>query len=314
MRTSVRSSAAALSLATMATAALDKPVINPTFPGGGLDSLAPGLMDSLQIKANTWKAWDNGFIAQDCKTLAEGNNVSPMDITTFEIKYDDCDDPWVMCRHKDAPLTEQNIVDMLGRLPVRFRQYVRHMLFLAGNKGAGSNGDNVVMNGDLELSVFIHEIGHSYDSHGMPQESFSTTQTWLDAYNADSAVTDAYGQSSQAENFAQQTVVALFDKYVQGGVAGINPSAQSIFNQYNTILTESGDKLNTDGSCTSRLENSPPVAQSFSARMRPASQAPNVALSPKTKVIKSIPMSEEMEIVQQDAKGKVTKKVVKLNV
>ncbi|KAM3557509.1 hypothetical protein MY1884_004496 [Beauveria asiatica] len=45
------------------------------------------------------------------------------------------------------------------------------------------------MNGDCEITVFIHETGHSLDSHALNPQ-------------ARHAVTDDHGQTSQQENFA----------------------------------------------------------------------------------------------------------------
>lgn len=306
--------ASAASLASLASAQLDKPVIDPEFPSGGLDQ---GLNDHLRAPGSSWDAWEEGWIPEDCKNMIEGTEFSVQDITPFNIHYDDCEDPWVFCRHKDSPLSEDYIVDAFGKMPVRFRSFVRHMLFVPGTESAGSSGDNVRMNGDLPITVFIHETAHSFDGHhGLPdiEGGFSASQAWLDAYNADSAVTDDYGQTSQAENFAQQTVVALFDSNVPDGVASIQPSWQSIENQFRLIQDRAADILRPDGTCTSRLENSAPVEKGGSARLRPsASTKPDVSLKGKIKVIEPVPMGADMEMAQYDASGKVVgTKVVKI--
>jgi len=309
--------ASAVSLASLASAQLDKPVIDPEFPGGGLGGLDQGLNDNLHAPGSSWEAWEEGWIPEDCKNMVEGSEFSVQDITPFNIKYDDCETPWVFCRHKDSPLSEDTIVDTFGKLPVRFRSFVRHMLFVPGTESAGSSGDNVQMNGELGVSVFIHEVAHSFDGHhGIPEieGGFSASQAWLDAYNADSAVPDGYAQSSQAENFAQQTVVALFDSNVPDGVASVQPSWQSIENQFRLIQDRAADILRPDGTCTSRLENSPSVEKGGSAKLRPsASTKPDVSLKGKTKVIEPVAMGTEMEMAEYDANGKVVgTKVVKI--
>ncbi|KAK2758796.1 hypothetical protein FQN54_003488 [Arachnomyces sp. PD_36] len=313
MRSTLASAASALSLASLAAAQLDKPIIEPEFPDGGLGSLDQGLEDNLAVPGNTWDLWDAGWIPEDCKTLAEAAEFNPLDIISFNIQYDDCEDPWVMCRHKDSEFDEQAIVDTFGKLPVHFRSFVRHMIFVPGDPSAGSAGDNVQMNGELGISVFVHETAHSMDGHGFPDiGGFSVSQIWLDAYNNDTAVPDAYAQSSQQENFAQQTVVALYDLVVPDGIGTVQPNYQAIQNQYTAIKTYGADLITPGGQCTSRLENSAPVEIGASAKMRFGAK-PDVSLSKNTRVIKPSPMKDTMELREFKSGKVVEKRVVKLN-
>lgn len=103
------------------------------------------------------------------------------------------------------------------------------MIFLPGSKLAGNSGNNIQFNGDIGITVFAHEIRHSINSHAYGTSPFSNGDIWLNNYNQDSAVTDSYSQTSQQENFTQQTVVALFDKVVPGGVGTIQSNWQAIF-------------------------------------------------------------------------------------
>ena len=58
------------------------------------------------------------------------------------------------------------MIDNFGRMPVRMRDYVRHIIALPGQKSAGSNGDNIAFFGTSNvISIFIHETAHSLDSH-----------------------------------------------------------------------------------------------------------------------------------------------------
>lgn len=280
--------ASAVSLASIASGALDKPVIDPEFPDGGLDSLAQGLTDNLaSVEGGSWKAWDAGWIPKDCKSIAEDAEFAATDIIPFDISYPDCpDDPWVFCRHKDSPMSEDTIVDIWGKVPVRMRSFVRHMVFLPGDASAGSSGDNVQMNGDLGITVFIHENAHSLDPHAFDPElgdPFSDGQTWLDAYDADSAVPDSYAQSSQQENFAQQAVVAIFDNVVPDGLGTVQPNWQAIFNQYDTLRTNIGDTIVPGGECANRLENSESVSMDDSAR-----SSLNIASKPDRSLSKNV--------------------------
>jgi hypothetical protein len=46
----------------------------------------------------------------------------------YNVHYEDCDTPWVICRHKDAPMSIEKMIDNFGRLPVRLRNLVRVQL------------------------------------------------------------------------------------------------------------------------------------------------------------------------------------------
>ncbi|ATY62579.1 catalytic domain [Cordyceps militaris] len=272
MHSSVITTFAAAALLSVASATLDKPVIKPPFPNGGLGSLGPDLMSSLKVAAHTADDWGKDYLPRDCKNLAKGAGFSPLDVSAFNIRYSDCPkQPWVFCRHKDAPLSKRDLAELFGRLPVRMRQFVRHIIALPGQRSAGSAGDNIQMNGDCEITVFIHETGHSLDSHafdpvyGVP---FSNGKAWLDAYGRDSAVTDDYGRTSQQENFAQEMVVSVYDRNVKGGIGKIQPNAQAIRNAYTTLEKYIGDIIIPGGKCTHRLENSPAVPKADSARTR----------------------------------------------
>ncbi|KAK1255616.1 hypothetical protein MKX07_007875 [Trichoderma sp. CBMAI-0711] len=300
--------AAILSILPLALAILDKPVIQPNFPGNGLASLGQGLMDHLAPTHSTWDDWGAGWIPQDCKSLVEGAGLSASDVIPFNIHYDDCAQTWTFCRHKDSPLSEITILDIFGRLPVRMRSFVRHLVFIPGAKSAGSNGDNVLLRGDIDVTVFAHEIGHSLDSHafdpsyGVP---FSTGNVWISNYNLDSAVPDPYAQTSQQENFAQQTVISLYDKVVPGGIGTIQPNWQAIFHQYATLEGYIGDVIIPGGTCTHRLTDSPPVQMSSLAKGRRAlGPKPNVALSPEVEEIEAIPMKSSITMTSFDEAGK----------
>lgn len=69
-----------------------------------------------------------------CKAEAEGNNLNPYDMEVFSITYDDCGKAWTMCRHHDAQVSQIEMIDVFGRLPVRMRDYARHVIGKLGNK------------------------------------------------------------------------------------------------------------------------------------------------------------------------------------
>lgn len=320
MRSTILSVAAASALVPLAAARLDKPVIQPNFPGGGLDSLSQDLLNNLKPTHSTNDDWGSDYLPADCKNIAKSNGFSPFDVSAFNIHYDDCSEPWIFCRHKDSPLSKIDMIDIWGRLPVRMRQYIRHIIALPGNKSAGSGGDNIQMNGPIGITVYVHETGHSLDSHAFDPKygaPFSNSDVWISNYNQDSAVTDDYAQTSQQENLAQETVVSLYDKVVPGGIGKIQPNWKAIFHQYATLQGYIGDTIIPGGTCTHRLANSAPVKKSdakVAAASEEDSNKPDVSLSDNVTEIPSIPMGDSITLTEYDDAGKpVGKKVVKLH-
>ena len=59
----------------------------------------------------------------------------------------------------------------------------------------------------------------------------------------------------QAENFAQETVIALYDKVVPGGIGSVEPNWKAIFHQYATVQDALKDNLIPGGRCRNRFAN-----------------------------------------------------------
>ncbi|KAI9874913.1 MAG: hypothetical protein M1830_009135 [Pleopsidium flavum] len=240
--------------------------------------------------------WGPGWIPQDCKQMTLDAKLNPADVETYTVHYDDCGDPWILCRHKDSPSPLTNLIDRFGRLPVQTREWVRHVIALPDSFGHAYNQDgNIAMFNIIDdLGVFVHESGHSLDLLGAYADSpLSSSTKWINEYNQDSAVPDPYAQSNQVENVAQNTVVASFNENVAGGFATVEPDWGNIFHQFATIITEAknaGGLLNPEekAACTHRLTNSAPVSQSSSSRIMARSlvgDMPDVSLSGDVKVI-----------------------------
>jgi hypothetical protein len=60
-----------------------------------------------------------------CKAVAQERNLNVYDIDVFNVHYDDCDAAWVFCRHHDAQVSLDQMIDNFGRMPVRLRNMVR---------------------------------------------------------------------------------------------------------------------------------------------------------------------------------------------
>jgi hypothetical protein len=128
----------------------------------------------------------------------------------------------------------------------------------------------------------VHESAHSLDWHAFDRsygDRFSDSQYWLDAYNIDKATTDTYGQTDQGENFAQMTVVAMYDLNVPGGIPSINSHTNDIYAQYNGIRTLIPDILRPGGTCDRFFTSSKRIAKKTAGQGPPTrkrSYPPNV--------------------------------------
>ncbi|KAL8842394.1 MAG: hypothetical protein Q9170_000522 [Blastenia crenularia] len=280
---------------------LTKPALHPN-----LDYLQQGLLDNLHPTHSTWDQWGAGWIPADCKSMTQNAGLNPVDVETFNVHYDDCSTAWVLCRHKSSPDPLINMIDLFGRLPVKTRSYVRHMIALPDPNGGhayNSNGNIALfnrVNGDL--TVFVHESGHSLDLLGAyTDKPLSSSTNWINNYNQDADVPDPYAQTNQVENVAQNTVVDSFNLNVPGGFSSVEPGYAKISHQYATVQssqTGAGNLLVPGGACTARLTNSAPVPQtSTSKRFLQGRVAlgpkPNVALPSTLAVIPSKEFSTE---------------------
>ncbi|KAH8692279.1 putative conidiation-specific protein [Talaromyces proteolyticus] len=241
---------------------LDKPALTPD-----LDYLEQGAIDNLAPTQSTNDQWGSGWIPSDCKDIANNEGKNPDDFEIYNVHYDDCDDAWVFCRHKDTPTDLITTIDIFGRLPVAMRSWVRHVLTIPGDNYAYNSNGNIAFFGTTSgiMDVAIHETGHSLDLLGAYGDQLSSSQDWLDNYNQDSNVPDNYAQTNQIENVEQNTVVSVYDKVVPGGFGSAQPNWNNIFHQYATLQGKAGDQIIPGGSCDRHLVNSETVSTSDSA-------------------------------------------------
>ncbi|KAL3489786.1 hypothetical protein BJX62DRAFT_208341 [Aspergillus germanicus] len=237
-------------------AQLPKPIMSPAVP---FDHTDPILYQHLSSTPSTYDQWGWGWLPLRCKAVAEERGLNPYDVNVYNVHYEDCDQAWVMCRHHSAQVTLQEMIDNFGRLPVRMRNLVRHQFAVPGEGlGAYTYSDlgDIVFTGDIGhlLRFWVHEVGHAVDRNINPsQGDYSSSQAWINEYNKDSYICDEYAKNNMAENFAQEVIVALFDKVVPGGIGTIVPNWNDIFHQYATVQAVMGDMLIPGGYCNRRF-------------------------------------------------------------
>lgn len=275
-------------LVASAAAQGQNPVINPEI---SRQQVWEGLTPYMPAQGAVVSVWDAGWIYESCKSEAEMRGLSPNDIEVFDVLYGDCDEPWVMCRHKAVTSpTRDEMIGIFGRLPVNTRQYIRHVNVFPdlGNGAAGLFYNYNIMfgNGYMDLYVLLHESSHALDYAARPDigSPFSGTSAWQDAYLSDSASPTPYGQGSWVEGYAEIGPLGFYDKHVPGGLGNIQPNKQQIQNQLNTYEGYLNWVLDFGGTCGSRLPNTGAVQTSNSVRINMANK-PDVSFKSNVTVL-----------------------------
>ena len=213
------------------------------------------------------------------------------------------------------------MINVFGRIPVGARQWVRHIVSLPDRKlgpflslhtwcprslihplahsktSAYNWNSNIAISTRLgdDLNIFIHETAHSLDLLGAyTARPLHTSAAWNHSYAADSHVPDPNSQTSQRENLAQNTVMAVYDLNVPGGLTPVEPGWHGVQHQVDTIEAEQkmrGNFLSDkrgQGRCTKRLENSKVVQVKGRSRVRVRVEPPDVRLSESVRVIEPV--------------------------
>lgn len=152
--------------------------------------------------------WDAGRIPESCYNITQEPgmvagicDLRQMDV--YNVTYDDCSEPWVICRCSDADEDVDRLATDFGQLPVRARENVRYVV-MSENQVVDGNpeleGISLYTQGDLviyanwsSVGLFVHESAHNLDFwiSGGGEYMFSgklyvglvfETRTWLICY------------------------------------------------------------------------------------------------------------------------------------
>ncbi|KAJ4155824.1 hypothetical protein LMH87_001051 [Akanthomyces muscarius] len=204
------------------SAPLSKPAIHPN-----LDFIEDGLQRYLPEISFTLNKWNDNRIPQECKTRVGNAN----DFDIYEMHYDDCAEPWLLCHNRNAPVSPDTIARQFSKVPIGMRQWVRLLIDVpAGSTSAYNAGGTIYINNanGRMISVLVHETAHSTNMGGFPGDNF---QSLWDGYQQDQGVPDNYAKSNMIENLAQVTVVSVFDENVPGGIQAVDPNWWKMQNQ-----------------------------------------------------------------------------------
>jgi hypothetical protein len=86
-----------------------KAVINPSLD---MDKFETPFKTAWPVTAHTIQQWPAGHTTAKCKDWAIAHNLTVTDFELFEVTYDDCSVPWIMCRHKEAPPSQEEMADV----------------------------------------------------------------------------------------------------------------------------------------------------------------------------------------------------------
>ncbi|RDB21832.1 Conidiation-specific protein 13 [Hypsizygus marmoreus] len=269
-------------VAAPALADLGKPPLRPD-----LSYLDGPFWQYLAPTQATWDQWGYGWIPQSCADEVNRNHKCAVtDVQVFNVHYNDCPTAWVMCRCNNAEMSIVNMVDAFGRLPVRYRQWIRHPIAFSDSStwAYAVNGEIVFHKNAYVPTVWIHESSHILDAFAISVNGgrYSQTQAWLDTINQDPKVPDNYANTNSIEDFAQVANVALFDKLVPNGFGSVEPNWDQIFHQYATVEWVMGDNLFQGGTCTRRWADSTIIPMTGVAKVAAGKVGPKPAYMPKS--------------------------------
>lgn len=186
-----------------------------------------GLGDLPRVPSSV-STWDQGRLPVTCFDLiAEpdllGGRCDPTLTTVHEVTYDDCEEPWIICQCQDASGSVDRLIEDLGQLPVRARDYVRYVVMSDEKRLEGIyelQGSAVWWEGDLiiygnwsSVGLFVHEVSHTMDYFvsGNAETPFSETREFEQILDDDTCVVDSYAKTTYSEAYAQAAVALAFD-------------------------------------------------------------------------------------------------------
>ncbi|RYP64117.1 hypothetical protein DL770_009251 [Monosporascus sp. CRB-9-2] len=300
-----KTAAGLLSLAALAASQFH-PVISPELSRG---QIADGLVHHMKQTYGTAENWGAGWIYESCKSEAQMRGYNPNDIEIFNVFYEDCNEPWIMCRHRGVSSpTKAEMVERFGKLPLRTRQYIRHVNVFPdlGNGAAGLFYNYNIMFGNnyMDLYVLIHESSHALDYAARADDigsPFSGTSVWQDAYRSDSRAPTSYARTNWVESYAEIGPLGFYEKHVPGGLINIQPNTHQIRNQLNTYVGYLGWDIEYNlGWCNMRLPNTEPVPMSNSFRVTDMADKPDVGFKSENITVVDFPETPRIVVDRFD--------------
>ncbi|KAJ6543560.1 hypothetical protein DFH09DRAFT_1390735 [Mycena vulgaris] len=214
-------------------------------------------------------------------------------MTATNVNFEDCGDPFTVCRCSDATMDMDTVLDRLGRVPVGLRRYMGVVVVLGGTEPHAytlTNGD-IHLFGDCAMDTWVHEASHSFDFG--TADPHSGTPDWAQAIADDSCVPDNYSLTNRIEDLAQMVVVKtyalLYDGHLPPGFRADCMAHQLDFMGALPLFNASAFFGNTcyipDGLPGTRHDVPPPVlnpARAFSTMSVDFAAVPTAAIPTST--------------------------------
>ncbi|KAI1779237.1 hypothetical protein F4818DRAFT_455336 [Hypoxylon cercidicola] len=291
------------------------PVIDPTFDFPGV--IENGLKENLPFTKYRIDLFAEGEIPQFCKDEAEKRNYTVSDFDVFKVSYEDCGQPWIMCRHPDADVDADEMATTFGKMPLGMREFVKHVMVvkpegLPGACAISYDDSIVIADTHYQHYIFAHEMSHSIDSHqevpGVTprgQGGLSISEHWHDEYSKDSATISDYARTAWPEKYvkgflllsifiwfqthfpetslAETGIIGLFHNVVPYGVQSLAHDPASVYHQYATYQTAYRDIITPRKKkmCTARAPDSPLVHVHTGHRIKPPANHPKYKIGVK---------------------------------
>jgi len=168
------------------------------------------LAQSLPRASTKYTALD--AIPDFCLSTTVGPNAEcKATMTATSVTFDDCGDPFTICRCSDAQMSMDEAVDRFARVPTGLRRYIGNMFIMGDNQTHAytlTNGDIHMFN-DCQMETWLHESTHAFDFAS--GQGISRSQGWTNALQSDSCVPDTYAQTNPTEDFAQVAVIKIYE-------------------------------------------------------------------------------------------------------
>ncbi|PGH09176.1 hypothetical protein GX51_00930 [Blastomyces parvus] len=182
----------------------------------GIEVLNTDPVPGSEAKVTQWKKSDGypRFCWNEARATSDDGTTpwcEPDSLEVYSVSYPDCpdQDPWVLCRCSNAQQTLDQMVTRFGRLPAGLRSYITHLIAFkraAVGGAAISPGNLVIVYGEAQDSVYMHEATHHIDRR------FSVSEGFKKAKEMDTCFPTAYSKRSDVELFAEIGVLYLYDK------------------------------------------------------------------------------------------------------
>lgn len=138
----------------------------PPLPALTLEPQASGfdfdLYSALSPASNTLT--DLSELPGACASYVGPGKECTTNLIATNVTFEDCGDPFIVCRCADATMSMDTVLDRLGRVPIGLRRYVGAVVVLNDTEPHAytlTNGD-IHLFGDCAMDTWIHEVGAKF--------------------------------------------------------------------------------------------------------------------------------------------------------